>query len=161
MKKACLSSLIFFMFYFPITVLAQDKPSWVSEVETVLEKKEPKWKVADRRMQGGPQEFIGSITLKSGALRADITIHIRGSAQYAKEQFDEEKIAFTQVTGDWATQVKLPALGDDNYMLVGKRKKRWSNIFFRQGNVLVKVFAPDAVTAKRFAQYVAERIPAI
>ncbi len=136
---------------------AQDKPAWLREVEIVLQK-EARWKIKEINFVpiNMPTVFNEAIVLKSGPVRADISINAVPSEEWAKDGFEQERIAFSDILGKHARAERVPGLGDDNYMFVGKKR---TNIFFRQGKMMVKVFAPSAETARRFARYVADRIP--
>ena len=136
---------------------AQEKPTWLREVELVLQK-EPRWKIKETNFLpiNMPTVFNEAIVLKSGPLRADITISASPSEEWAKDGFEQERIAFSSILEKHARAPRVPGLGDDNYMFVGRKR---SSLFFRQGRVLVKVFAPSVETAKRFARHVADKIP--
>ncbi|HEV2915300.1 MAG TPA: hypothetical protein VGX92_18620 [Pyrinomonadaceae bacterium] len=157
MSKAIICGFLLTLCGLVQPAFAQDKPSWLREVELLL-RKEPRWRVQEVQALGVPELFNETIILKSGPLRADVSIGIRRSAEWAKDEFEQGRIAFTDISRKTSRQSRLPDLGDDNYMLVGK-KKRNGSIFFRKDNVLVTVFAPSVETAKRFARYVADRIP--
>ncbi len=145
----------------PGSVTGQEKPSWVAQVEATLRAEERAWKIAERDIWGAGGSFHETIILKSGGLRADIIIDILDSPELAKEQFDGEEIAFTNILGSGSVKSRQEGLGDDNYVFTGRRgPRRHRNIFFRRGKVLVKVFAPSAEAADRFAKYVIEQLPA-
>jgi|GEM_PF-3380210 len=139
------------------TANAQDKPAWLREVELVLQK-EPRWKIKEIKFVPivMPTVFNEAIVLNSGPLRTDISISATPSEEWARDGFEQERIAYSDILGKTARAARVPGLGADNYMLVGKKR---TSLFFRQGNVMVKIFAPSVETAKRFARYVADRIP--
>jgi hypothetical protein len=139
------------------TANAQEKPVWLREVELVFQK-EPRWKIKEIKFTAVylPTLFHEVIVLKSGPLSAEITIDAHPSEEWVKDGFEQERIAFSDILGKHARATHVPGLGDDNYMFGGKKR---ASIFFRQGKVTVKVFAPSVETAKRFARYVADRIP--
>jgi hypothetical protein len=111
------------------------------------------WKIAERDIWGAGGPFHETIILKSGGLRADIIIDILDSPELAKEQFDGEEIAFTNILRSGSVKSRHEGLGDDNYVFTGRRgPRRHRNIFFRWGKVLVKVFAPSVGAADRFAK---------
>ena len=138
----------------------QEKPSWIARLETLLREKERAWKIAEKDARGAGKYYHETIILKSGALRADISIDVLDSEEMAKEQFDGEEIAFTNILGKGSVKSELENLGDENFMFTGRRgPRRRGNIFLRRGNVLVKVFAPSAKTAERLARHVVGQMP--
>ncbi|HVG32251.1 MAG TPA: hypothetical protein VM911_04195 [Pyrinomonadaceae bacterium] len=139
------------------SAFAQEKPAWLREVELVLQK-EPRWKIKETKFLpiDMPTVFNEAIVLKSGPLRADITITASPSEEWAKDGFEQERVAFSAILGKNARATRVPDLGDDNYMLAGRKR---TSLFFRKGKVTVKVFAPSVETAKRFARHVADKIP--
>ena len=140
----------------PVLATGQENPSWVTQVERVLQEKEPRWRIAEREVRSVEGYFHEAIILKSGGVRADVIITILESPERAAEQFDGERIAFTNILKKDAAQSTLEGLGDENFMFTGKGRRKYGNIFFKQGNVIVHVFAPAVETAKRFAKYVVE-----
>jgi hypothetical protein len=136
---------------------AQDKPAWLREVELVLQK-EPRWKMKEVKFVpiNMPIVFNEVIVLNSGPLRTAISINATPSEEWVKDGFEQERIAFSDILGKTTRAARVEGLGDDNYMFVGKKR---TSLFFRQGKVMVKVFAPSVETAKRFARYVADSIP--
>lgn len=158
MKKAVFTTLMLVITCSP--VLGQEKPAWITQVENVLREKERTWKIAEKDTRGAGRYFHETIILKAGSLRADIVIEVQDSLELAKELFAGEEIAFTNILEKGSVKSRLEGLGDENYMFTGKKGPRRSgNIFFRQGNVMVNVFAPAAETAKRFAKYVVDLMP--
>jgi len=139
--------------------IGQDRPSWVSQLEVRLHKEESKWTIAEKNVQSAKGHFHEAIILKSGNLRADVIIEISESATRAKEQFDGEKIAFTNILEKDAVKSTLEGLGDENVMFTAKGKRNAGNVFLIQDNILVKVFAPSAETAKRFTKHVVDLMP--
>ena len=139
-----------------IFTAGQDKPLWVSQLEVLIQKEESEWTISDKDVQGTKGHFHEVIILKSGGLRADIIIDILESATRAKEQFDGEKIAFTNILEKDAVKSALEGLGDENFMFTGKGKRKAGSVFLVQDNIVLKVFAPSAETAKRFTKYVVD-----
>ena len=157
MKRVMLTVLMLVAGCLPI--LGQEKPSWITRVENVLREKERAWRISEKDTRGAGRYFHETIILKAGALRADISIDVLDSTGLAKEQFAGEEIAFTNILEKDAIKSKLEGLGDENFMFTGKRgPRKHGNIFFRQGNVLVKVFAPSSEVARRFAKYVVDQL---
>jgi len=138
---------------------AQEKPAWVDNLEALILKHERKWKIADKHVASVPTFFHEVIKLTSGANRTEIRIDIHRSAEQAKEQFDGEKIAFTNILSKEAARSSIEGLGDDNYMFIGKRKRNVS-LFFIQGTVVVNVSAPSIAITKRFVRYITDSVPA-
>lgn len=155
MKRLLLLLSLAVISVLPAHASGQEKPSWITQVEIVLQEKERAWKISEKDTRGAGRYFHETIILRAGALRADISIDVLDSAELAREQFAGEEIAFTNILGKAAIKSKLEGLGDENFMFTGKKgPRKHGNIFFRQGNVLVKVFAPSSEIAKRFAKYV-------
>lgn len=144
---------------FPAHVIGQEIPSWVTQVECRLREEEPKWRIAEKDVRNVKGYFHEAIILKSGALRADLTITILESPERATEQFEGERIAFTNILEKDAAKSTLEGVGDENFMFTRKGRRKYGNIFIKQGNVIVHVFAPSAETAQRFARYVVDLMP--
>ncbi|HJU54464.1 MAG TPA: hypothetical protein VJ715_07835 [Pyrinomonadaceae bacterium] len=159
MKKRLLSAWVLLLCC-AVNVLAQDKPSWVVEVEDVFKKKEPKWKIERIIVNGGVPIFSESITFKSGGYRANVHLTIWDSLKNAQDVLEAEIIAYESTRKSRVTKTRLENLGDENYMWPNLNRDGWTMIKFRKGTVIVRVFAPSVAMAKRFAQYVVERIPA-
>jgi len=154
---------IFIALFLTLTILgsgtAQEVLAWVANLEVLLSKQEHRWKIAEKDFQGlPPGYFHGVIKLTAGANRAEISIAIHRTPEQAKEQFEGEKIAFTNILKTHAAESYIEALGDDNYMFTGNRKGN-VNLFIIQGNILIKVFAPSISTAKRLVSYIVESMP--
>jgi hypothetical protein len=137
----------------------QDRPAWVSQLEVLLQKQESKWTLIDKDVRSGRGYFHEVIKLKLGSLRAEVSIEILESAEQAREQFEGEEIAFTNILEKHAVKSRLDGLGDENFLFTGRGKRKNGNIFLIQSNVVVKVFAPSAETAKRFTRYVVNLMP--
>lgn len=159
MKRLLLLLSLAVIVVFPAHISGQENPSWVTQVERVLEEKEPRWRIAEKDVRNVRGYFHEAIILKSGAFRADVTITILESPERAAEQFEGERIAFTNILEKDAAKSTLEGLGDENFMFTGKGRRKYGNIFFKQGSVIVHVFAPAVETAKRFAKYVVDLMP--
>ena len=140
-------------------VAVQDRPLWVSQLDVLFQKQQPEWTIADKGVQNINGYFHEVIKLKSGRRRVEVSIDILESPEQAKEQFEGEKIAFTNILEKDAVKSSLDGLGDENFVFTGKRERKHSNVFLIQGNVVLKVFAPSAETAKRLTRYVVALIP--
>lgn len=158
MKKV-LFAVLLVISGFLVTVTGQEKPLWVTEVEHVLQEKESKWKISEKDVQNVSGYFHESIILKLGIYRADVIITILESPERATEQFEGEKIAFTNILKKGAVKSTLVGVGDENFMFTSKGRRKYGNIFLKQGNVIIHVFAPSVGTAKRFAKYVMDLMP--
>ena len=159
MKKRVLSICVLTLCC-ALNVLAQDKPSWVLQVEDVFKKKEPRWKIERIIVNGGVPFFDESITFKSGGYRANIQLTIWDSLKNAQDVFEAETIAYDSTMGRRVTKTRLENFGDENYIWPNLNRDGWTMIKLRKGTVLVRVYAPSVAMAKRFARYVVERIPA-
>ena len=146
-------------FYMCTAIGAQDKPSWVSDLEVVLAKQQPEWTISDNDVNGVPGYFTQVLKLRSKGLRVEINIAVSKSPNEAKEEFEGQKIAFTNILQTTAIKSTLDGLGDENFMFTDRGKVKTANVFLLQGNVVVKVFAPSAEIAKRFTKYVVDLIP--
>jgi hypothetical protein len=131
----------------------------VSQLEVLFQKQEPKWTLTNNEVRSGRGYFHVVIKLKSGGLRAEVSIQILESAEQAREQFDGEKIAFTNILEKNAVKSTLEGLGDENFMFTGKGKRKPGNVFLIQDNIVVTVFAPSAETAKKFTKYIVDLMP--
>jgi hypothetical protein len=157
MTRITFSAILIFGVF--IGVAGQDRPSWVSQLEVLLRKEESKWTITGTDVQSAKGHFHEAIILKSGSLRADVIIDIWDSAMRAKEQFDGEKIAFTNILEKYAVKSTLEGLGDENFMFTAKGKRNAGNVFLIQDNILLKVFGPSAETAKTFTKHVVDLMP--
>lgn len=90
--------------------------------------------------------------------QALIEVSIWKREQDARQIFDGDVIVMDRTVSKHASRVRLPHLGDDNYMWTNPHSDAWPTIDFRKGTVLVTVFAPSVVTAKRFAQRIMEEM---
>jgi hypothetical protein len=138
---------------------AQESASWVSRVELTIAKQEPQWTIADKQVQDIRGYFHEVLKLKSRGLHVEINIGILPSAKEAKEEFDGQKIAFTNILEKDAVKSRLDGLGDDNFMFSGRGKLKSGNVFLLQDNVVVQVFSNSAEMARRFVKYVVDLIP--
>jgi hypothetical protein len=158
MKKRLLS-LGLLILCCAVNIFAQEKPSWVTEVENTFKQKEPRWKI-ERILDRAEISFYDeSITFKSGGYRANVHLTIWDSPKGAQEVFEGETTAFNNTGGSRVSRTKIENLGDENYIWPNLNKDGWTMINFRKGKVLVQVYAPSVAMAKRFARYVIELIP--
>ncbi len=154
MKKLILCiSLLAALCFVPDTY-AQDKPALVTQIEKVFTEKEPGWRIDRENVQLNPPV----IHLKSRQGDALVYIWVMESAKTAKEVFEGNTIAFGNTMGARGKKIKLPNLGDENYMFTSFAVSGTTSIHFRQDNVYIQVIAPLQVTAKRFAQRVMDQI---
>lgn len=144
-----------------VNVFAQDKPSWVTQVEDTFRQKERKWKIEDTIVRDEETFFDESITLKSGGYRANVHLTIWDSTKNAQDVFEAEAVAYDNTMGARVSKTRLANLGDENYIWPNLNRQGWTMIQFRKATVLVRVYAPSVATAKRFAQHVLARIPAV
>jgi hypothetical protein len=141
------------------SIKAQETPEWVTNLQAVLSKQEHQWKITAKDFLSlPPGYFHGVIKLTAGANRSEISIDIHRTPEQAQEQFDGEKIAFTNILKKGSAKSSIEGLGDDNYMFIGNRNG-YVNLFLIQGNVLIKLFAPSIATTKRLVRYIAACIP--
>jgi len=145
--------------YMCVLAVGQDRPAWVSNLDAVIAKQEPSWSVSEKKVNDVSGYFTELLKFKSGSLGIEIHIENFSSAKEAKEAFDGQKIAFTDILQLDATKSTLEGLGDENYMFTEKGKLRKASLFLLQNNVVVKVFASSADIAMRFTKYVVDLIP--
>lgn len=140
------------------SVLAQEKPELFSKIERVFQDKEPAWKV-ERIYPGNTSDpTTQSIVFRSGKNQAAVDVSIWNRENDAREVFAAHSVAFSDTRGKQAMKSRLPKLGDENYIWTNRGSTAWPIIKFRKGNIIVDVFAPSVVIAKRFAQHVLEQI---
>jgi len=159
MKNLKLLILTWLLFWSPSNVIAQDKPQFIGEVEQVFRENEPKWKVERTYINSGLGFFKEDIVFRNGKVQASVSIAIWEKVENAREAFRGESIAFDNITGKKMLKSRLQGLGEDSYMWTNRNSSAWPTIRFRRAGVIVEVFAPSVITAKRFAQYVSDRIP--
>lgn len=140
---------------------SQDKPTWITELEKTIAQKEPVWKIGqknERELGGGSYEY--TYNLKSGGGSSLIQISRLYKLPNAAETFAGQVLIFDNTMGKNQTKTKLEGYGDEGFMWSAARKAAWANIQFRKDDVFVRIFAPSAKTAKRFADYVKALLPA-
>lgn len=133
-------------------VIAQEKLTLFSKVETAFKEREPAWKIERINQQ---TSYTESITFRNGNRQASIELANYDSADHAHETFGGIVNAFENSRGKHA-KVTLANFGDENYMFTN-RGNAWPTIFMRKGSVVATVFAPSVAIAKRFAQHVLEQ----
>jgi len=153
-----LISVVIVVIYMCVLAVGQDRPAWVSNLDAVIAKQEPSWIVSEKKVNDAPGYFNELLKLKSGSLGLQIHIEISTSKE-AKEAFDAQKRAFTDILQMTGTRSTLDGVGDENFMFTEKDKLKGASVFLLQGNVVVKVFASSADIARRFTKYVVDLIP--
>ncbi len=159
MKKTKLLVSILMVLWFPSNLIAQDKPQFIGEVEQLFRENEPKWKVERTYVNSGSGFFKEDIVFRNGKVQASISIGVWEKVENAREVFKGESIAFDNIIGKKMVKNSLPNLGEDSYIWTYLNSSAWPTIRFRKDGVIVEVYAPSVAIAKRFAQYVAKRIP--
>ncbi len=154
-KSICFSLLLIFTQAGSV----QDKPAFIAEIEQVFQEKAPGWKVESKIDQNGSAFFKQETVYKSGKAQAVVSITVWQREKDASDVFEASAIAFDNIAGVHKVKKSLPDLGDENYIWVNRGNNAWPTIHFRKGSVYVTLFAPSIAVAKRFARYVAERIP--
>lgn len=130
------------------------KSELLSRVQEVFKQREPIWKieqVIDNQLQQ-------SITLRNGKRQAAVQVMTSNSPGQAHETFDGLVVAFDNTRGKGVAKSRLENLGDENYLWANRQTGAWSTIRFRQDTVIVSVFAPSVVIAKRFAREILEQL---
>jgi hypothetical protein len=150
--------LILIVFWTSSGVIAQHRPQFIGEVEKLFQEYEPKWKVEQTYVNRGTGFFKEDIVFRNNKVQAAVSIGVWEKIENAREVFKDESVAFDNISGKKTSKSRLPGLGEDSYIWTHSGSSAWPTIRFRKGNVIVEVFAPSVVIAKRFAQYVAGRI---
>ncbi len=153
-----ISILLLLICYSTGNILAQDKPTFIVEIERVFQEKEPRWKIERKNVQNESSFFKEEIVFRSGKVQAAVSIGSWQREKDAHDVFEGEAIAFNNTMGARRIKKRLPNLGDENYIWTNRGSEAWPMIKFRKGKVYVTVFAPNVAVAKRFAQYIAKQI---
>ena len=143
------------------SALAQEtalKPELFVRVERVFQEKEPAWKLQSIIPSRTTDPLQETIVYRSKQGEASIGIRIWRREQDARESFAGLAIAYDNIRGKNAVKRTLPALGDENYIWTHGRRSVWPTIMIRKGRTEIQVFAPNVVTAKRFARNVVAQI---
>lgn len=149
---------------FSTTVIAQDSLSLFTEtdmlslftrIESVIQKKESKWRLEKKIIHSSQALF----TWSSDEGSVLVSIAITGNVDASKAYFKEETSKFEKGIDTKVSRTELKGLGDESYLWSRHNDLGHSSVLFRKGEAVVRVFAPSSETAKRFAQYVADRIP--
>lgn len=151
----CICSLFLFC---PAPAFSQNKPTWLVNLETVIQQKEKAWKVEDKLENYNSNSFDYNLTLKSGAVPLAIHITRLNNIQNPEETLAGQASVFSNRLGKNATRLKLKDFGEEGYIWKGS-KGFFTKISFRKKDIFVDVFTSSEITAKRFAQYILGEIP--
>ena len=155
----CMFSLL--LLCHSMNVLAQDKPLWVTHLERALRQEEARWKIEGTNVKREVNLFTETITLRSGRHRATVSLTVWDTVKNARDVFTGESAALSNILRARVLKTKLGDVGEESYMWVGRSGRGTKIIHLRRGKVYVRVVAPSAEAAERFARRVDEHIPAI
>lgn len=143
----------------PQSLLAQERPKLFSRIEQVFREKEPAWKVEQILPHYLTPVLSEEMVFRSARGQALVDVGIWEREKDARDVFTAHSIAFDDSPmGRRKVKGSVPHLGDENHIWTNRGSTAWPTIKFRQGNVLVTIFAPTVAIAKRFAQHVFTQI---
>lgn len=140
---------------FSTVVVAQDGLSLFTRIESVTQRKEPKWNLEKKTIY----DTLLSIQWSSDEGRVLVTLAITQSDEGSKAEYKKNVSEFEEGMDAKVSRTEWKALGDEGYLWIGYNDRGMSSVFFRKDRVVVHVFAPSSEVAKRFAQHVADQIP--
>ena len=139
---------------------AQDSQTLFGQIERVSQEREPKWKISRKLILRNSKHI--SIRWKSGKSYVQMLIERLDSPKEAADMFEgfnsEIMEAYRTAESSQYSKTELPNLGDKNYLW--SHRKAGASILLRKGNAFVMLIAPSIDVAKRFAQLVADQLPA-
>jgi hypothetical protein len=140
---------------FSDNIPAQEKPELFSKIERVFQVKEPSWKVERIYPSHTSDPITQDIVFRSRKGQASVDVSIWKREKDARDVFTAESLAFDNLAGKGTVKGSLlPQLGDENHVWTTRGSTAWPTIKFRKGNIIVTVFAPSLMIAKRFARHV-------
>jgi hypothetical protein len=145
----------------PIIVSCQDSQTIFTQLEQSIRAQEPTWRV-DWKSINDP--LSAAIRWRPGKSKSYVLVSLRilYSPEQATHYFDDlvaEQIERVGNNRSKYRKIKLPSMGDDNYLWTFPNGN--PEIYVRKGRIFVTVDAQSVSIAKRFAKLVVHQIPAI
>lgn len=159
MRKAKALPLVLMMALFATDRVSAQDPPVLAQIESVIAKQEPRWKLVRRTRTRNGQYFgydwkanksLVGILVVFYKSSDDAALHFKGFPGF----FEENGLKMTILPAT------IPNLGDENYTWKDCCDKRFTGVDFRKGKVVVHVNAPSIEIAQRFASHIAEVITA-
>lgn len=125
-------------------------------IENAIKAKEPKFKLANKRLSNNQEQKYSSLGWKSGEDIVSTTTYELASPQEAEEMLRKSINAPMSVP---VQITKLTQLGDEAYMSTGSYAKEGeTNLLLRKGNYFIIMTASSQGLARRFAKHMATEI---
>jgi hypothetical protein len=131
------------------TVQAQDFSSLVNQVEKVVAKVKPEWKLTKKDLREKEVIYLW----ESESKEAEIVLFYGASKQEAAEKMDTS-ISRISIS----PSARLENLGEKAWIWIGP-PYGYTTIRFRKSNVYVDMTAPSEAKAKELAKRIADLIP--
>jgi len=164
MKKTII--LLIVLLCFSTIVVAQDTLSMftendmlslVTKIEIITQNKMPKWKLEEKTVYA----TLLSIRWSSDEGHVLVSLEIAQTVDVSKAEYKRIATEFGKGMDAKVSRTELTDLGDEGYLWSGYNDSGMSRVLFRKGEAVIRVFAPSPEVTKRFAQYVADRIPPV
>lgn len=152
-------SIIVLTLFFTFSISAQENADWFIKLKSIVEQKEPSWKISQEKQERGKSCFVYNLILKSGKQYSAVRVAKYDDTAIAKEIFAGLINITRKIIDNQATEVKLDKLGDEGYLWKIKGDTNWTRIMFREQMFFVTVTAPSDILARKLAGYVTEQIP--
>jgi len=152
-------STFILVFFISLGVFAQEKPSWMTDIENHITKNEKDWKIEKGDEQIKENSYNYEFFIESEKNRARVFIWQLKTVPNLAETFAGFVVITENSMLEKFPKTELKDFGDEGFIWKKINENGTSKIQFRKKDVFVELSASSEETARKIAKYIVEKLP--